>query len=152
MNSHYIENHLVKTTVGAIILNRENEEPRILLTRRGYPPFKGQWCLPGGHIDSNETARQAIIREVKEEVGLDFDAKFFRYFDEIIPEKKIHAVVLIFTGRTTGEPQTQSDEVSELRWFKFAEVRSLQLAFQHNQIITAYQKSDFSNLSRIPGR
>ena len=145
MNSPYIENHLVKATVGAIILNRDYEEPRILLTRRGYPPFKGQWCLPGGHIDLNETAYQAIIREVREEVGLDFDAHFFRYFDEIIPEKKIHAVVLIFIGNAMGELQAQPDEVTELRWFKFTEAVSLKLAFQHNQIISTYQQSEFSN-------
>jgi 8-oxo-dGTP diphosphatase len=135
MNEPFGEHHTVKTTVGAIILKQDVKDEKILLTRRGYPPFKGKWCLPGGHIDPNETARQAIIREVKEEVGLDFNARFFGYFDEIIPENNIHAVVLIFKGDATGELRAQPGEVSELQWFTLAEAQSLSLAFQHNKIL-----------------
>ncbi len=136
--------HLVKATVGAIILKQDEEKEKILLTRRGYPPFQGKWCLPGGHIDPDESAQQAIIREVKEEVGLNFDAQFFGYFDEIIPELDIHAVVLIFTGRTTGELQAQLGEVTELEWFSLTEAQSLSLAFHHNFILDAYKKSKSS--------
>jgi 8-oxo-dGTP diphosphatase len=82
--SAFIHNHLVKTTVAAIITRKSKDGLQVLLTRRGYPPYKDQWCLPGGHIDEYETAQHAIIREVKEEVGLDFEARFFTYFDEII--------------------------------------------------------------------
>jgi 8-oxo-dGTP diphosphatase len=56
-------------TVAAII---KNEAGKILLTRRNVDPFKGQWCLPGGHIDDNEKAFDAVIREAKEETGLEF--------------------------------------------------------------------------------
>ena len=108
MKWRFRKQHIVKTTVGAIILKQHDEEgPKILLTRRGYGAFQGLWCLPGGHIDPNESAKQAIIREVEEEVGLYFDARFFGYFDEIIPELQIHAVVLIFTGNASGQLQAQ---------------------------------------------
>jgi 8-oxo-dGTP diphosphatase len=133
--------HLVKATVGAIIVKQDEERVKILLTQRGYPPFQGRWCLPGGHIDPDESAQQAIIREVQEEVGLSFDARFFGYFDEIIPELDIHAVVLIFTGKTTGQLQAQPGEVTELEWFSLTEAQSLSLAFQHNLILEAYKKS-----------
>jgi len=137
----YKKQHLVKATVGAIIAKQEEEREKILLTRRGYQPFQGRWCLPGGHIDPEESAQQAIIREVQEEVGLSFDARFFGYFDEIIPELDIHAVVLIFTGKTTGQLQAQPGEVTELEWFSITEAQSLSLAFQHNLILEAYKKS-----------
>ena len=97
--------------------------------------------MPGGHIDPDESAQQAIIREVKEEVGLSFNARFFGYFDEIIPELDIHAVVLIFTGKTTGQLQAQPGEVTKLEWFSLADAQSLSLAFQHNRILEAYKKS-----------
>ena len=128
----------VKTTVAAIITKREGDEIRILLTRRGYPPYKGQWCLPGGHIDPFEAARTAVIREVKEEVGLDFEALFFGYFDEIIPDKDIHAVVLLFDGSVKGEPKPQPGEVTEIGWFTLEESMSMELAFHHNQILVVY--------------
>jgi 8-oxo-dGTP diphosphatase len=126
-----------KTTVAAIVLSAENTS-KILLTRRNIPPFKGQWCLPGGHIDQYEPVRNAVIREVKEETGLNFDARFFEYFDEIIPEYNIHAVVMVFEGSGVGTLKAQIDEVTEISWFSLDEARSLPLAFMHNQILNRY--------------
>jgi 8-oxo-dGTP diphosphatase len=123
------------TTVAAIIKNDEN---KILLTRRNIEPFKGQWCLPGGHIDENEKAFDAVIREVKEETGLDFEPKFITYFNEIIPKHEWHAVVLVFAGKGTGELAAQEREVTDIDWFSLEEARSLSLAFVHNQILDEY--------------
>jgi len=128
-----------KTTVGAIISTQNgNDASKILLTRRNIEPFKNHWCLPGGNIELYESAREAIIREVKEETGLDFEGRFFAYFDEIIPEYGLHAVVLIFTGKASGIPQAQPEEVAEIAWFSLEEARSLTLAFNHNDILDRY--------------
>jgi 8-oxo-dGTP diphosphatase len=126
-----------ETTVAAIIVQGD-DATRILLTRRNGPPFKGLWCLPGGHIDRFERARLAVIREVKEETGLDYEARFFHYFDEIIPQQEIHAVVMAFEGTGTGELLPEEREVSEAAWFTLDEARLLPLAFTHNEILDAY--------------
>jgi 8-oxo-dGTP diphosphatase len=130
------------TTVGAIILSKDKDGEKILLTRRGIEPYRDHWCLPGGHIDRYETARAAMIREVREETGLDFDARFYRYFDEIIPELEIHAVVLVFTGTATGSLARQESEVLETGWFSADEIHSLPLAFQHHRILEEYFRGD----------
>ena len=122
-------------TVAAII---KNDEGKILLTRRNVKPFKGQWCLPGGHIDPYETVKGAVVREVKEETGLEFEADFLNYSDEIIVEQDIHAVVIVFTGYGIGQISTQEREVSKVAWFSLDEARSLALAFEHNKILKAY--------------
>lgn len=124
-----------KTTVVAIITNAESQ---VLLTRRNIEPFRDCWCLPGGHIDLNEPAAAAVVREVKEETGLDFDARFCGYFDEIITERNIHAVVLVFAGCASGTAQRQEAEVSEMRWFSLDEARAMPLAFFHNQMLDVY--------------
>ena len=129
-----------ETTVAAII-TQGDDATRILLTRRSIPPFEGRWCRPGGHIDRFEAARVAVIREVKEETGLDLDARFFRYFDEIIPQREIHAVVLAFEGMGTGDLVPSDGEVSEIAWFPLEEARALPLAFRHNEILEAYAAS-----------
>jgi ADP-ribose pyrophosphatase YjhB (NUDIX family) len=50
-----------EATVAAII-TRGDDATRVLLTRRNGQPFRGLWCLPGGHIDRFERARDAVIR------------------------------------------------------------------------------------------
>jgi 8-oxo-dGTP diphosphatase len=142
---------MTEVTTAAIVTDGDGDDCRILLTRRAVPPYKGKWCLPGGHIERTETAANAILREVKEETGLDFAPRFFRYFDEIIPDKGIHAVVLVFVGSCTGELVPSSCEVSETRWMSLGESRSLLLAFLHREMIEAYAQEIGATLSAQQG-
>jgi 8-oxo-dGTP diphosphatase len=130
----------VKATVGAIITRQVQDHEEILLTERNIEPFAGQFCLPGGHIDGFETARDAVTREVKEEIGLDFSPKFFHYFDEIIKALNWHAVVIIFTGSASGTLTPQPEEVATIRWLELSKIPSYELAFKHNEIIQAYAR------------
>ena len=57
-----------KAATVAIIINNNNE---ILVCRRAKEPAKGTLDLPGGFTDIGETAEEGVIREVKEETGLD---------------------------------------------------------------------------------
>ena len=53
--------------VGAVV---QAEDGRLLLVRRGRPPARGRWSLPGGHVEPGESEEQAVVREVAEETGL----------------------------------------------------------------------------------
>jgi|WetSurMetagenome_2_1015567.scaffolds.fasta_scaffold193620_2 8-oxo-dGTP diphosphatase len=131
-----------EATVAAILTSVRDGSPHVLLTRRAQGlSFAGYWCLPGGHIERYEKARDAAIREAKEETGLDFDAQFFGCFDEIIPEREIHAVVCVYTGEGQGELVVPPEEVSEIQWFPLQAALTLQLAFDHHAILAAYPSS-----------
>jgi len=43
---------------------------QILLVKRGIPPNPGDWCLPGGYIEMDESPSNGAVRELKEETGL----------------------------------------------------------------------------------
>ena len=54
--------------VGAVV---HDDSGRLLLVQRGHDPHRGLWSLPGGRIEPGESAEQALVREVREETGLD---------------------------------------------------------------------------------
>ena len=62
--------------VAAVIkaLNQEGE-PIIFATQRGYGEFKDGWEFPGGKIEEGETAREAIVREIREELDTEIQVE-----------------------------------------------------------------------------
>ena len=60
--------HNTAAAVAGLIID---ENGRLLLTKRANEPAKGKWDLPGGFIDPDECAEDALKREIKEELGLE---------------------------------------------------------------------------------
>lgn len=57
--------------VGAVV---HDADRRLLVIQRGHDPHRGMWSLPGGRVEPGETAEEAIVREVREETGLEVTA------------------------------------------------------------------------------
>jgi 8-oxo-dGTP diphosphatase len=127
-----------EATVSAVIVTPDLS--KFLITRRKSGLYQGMWCLPGGHIHRGETMREAVIREVKEETGLDFDPQLFSCFDEIIPEHDIHTITVVFDGPANGTLTPQADEVAEIGWYSLGEVQGMAFAFRHKDIIESYAR------------
>lgn len=56
--------------VVAAIIEKDN---KIFATQRGYGDFKDGWEFPGGKIESDETPKEALIREIKEELDTEIE-------------------------------------------------------------------------------
>jgi 8-oxo-dGTP diphosphatase len=131
-------------SVAAIITRVEAGTLQILLTKRAdnLQNFPGAWVIPGGHVEQYEPREQAIIREVKEETGLNFQPTLFGTYDEIFKERGIHAVVTVYAGPADGVLVADEYEVSEIGWYSLdAALNSdLEFGFEHRKIITDFMQ------------
>ena len=113
----------------------------IVLIKRGNPPRLGAWSLPGGAQDLGETVKEGIIREVKEETGL--DVKVLEIIDVIDsinrdPDGQIkyhYTLVDACVVETGGTLKAGSDAI-EAQWFSIKETEGLYLWSETNRIIT----------------
>lgn len=71
--------------VGGVVVHRG----RVLLVRRARPPLQGEWSIPGGLVEIGEPLASAVEREVKEETGLEVEAReVIGVFEGLFPPSK----------------------------------------------------------------
>ena len=127
-----------------------DEKGRILLTKR---QDNGQWCLPGGGMDSGESAVEACEREVLEETGLSVKVKrlvgVYSHPDQLAvysKTDKFQIVALHFEAVIIGGELGLSDETSDFGYFALKEVEGLEMLGRHKERILdtlANQKEAF---------
>lgn len=105
-------------------------DKKILLNKRakGVEKFPGFWGFPGGKNDENETPQEAVIREVKEEIGLDFQIS-----NLFLTSKGASGKVYSFLGSESGIVSLQKEEVDEIKFFNYSETNKLNLAFPYTK-------------------
>lgn len=113
---------LPKVGVGAVILDEAN---KVLLVLRKKAPEAGCWSLPGGKVDYMETIENAIMREIKEELGVEIEiTQLVCVTNHIIQSEDVHYVAPTFTARiTNGEVQNREPHALEdVQWFSINEI------------------------------
>ena len=109
--------------VGAVVV----EDGRLLLVRRGRPPGAGEWSIPGGRVEAGELVADAVVRELREETGIDGVCGPLLTWVELVGEDH-HFVVLDFTVRAPGgQAPVAGDDAAEAAWVPLDQVASLGL-------------------------
>jgi ADP-ribose pyrophosphatase YjhB (NUDIX family) len=117
----------------AVIFNETRE--KVLLTQRAD---NGHWCLPGGHMESGESASEACEREVLEETGLKVRATrllgVYSNPDQLVIYKdgnKAFFVVLNFEVQVLEGEVGLSDETTDVGWFTLKDMESMPIHANH---------------------
>jgi 8-oxo-dGTP pyrophosphatase MutT (NUDIX family) len=112
-----------------------DEEKRVLLTRR---TDNGQWCLPGGAMDSGESAAEACEREIWEETGLRVRVKrlvgVYSDPDQLViyPDgNKVFVVALSFEVEITGGEPGLSNETTDVGFFSVIDMGTMPILGNH---------------------
>ena len=127
------EPHERTTAAVGVVCLRASE---VLLIRRGAPPLEDAWSLPGGRIEFGERARDAALRELKEETGCDAELTgLIDVIDGIWPGR--HYVIIDYAARwRAGEPRA-GDDARDARFFSRSELDQLGLWSETRRIIEA---------------
>lgn len=126
-----------------------DEKGRLLVTRRGTEPNKGQLDIPGGFVDFNETFEEAAKREIKEELGLSEDdyskPVYFTSYLADYPWKKVtyQCITTAFAAQLKPDIKPEAlEEIDEILWLKKADIDASKFSFQgHIKAMAAAAKA-----------
>lgn len=132
-------NKLEKTPVVVVDAIIEYPNKYIALIKRGIEPFKGQWALPGGHVNIGETVEKAVIREAKEETGIKVKIKkLLGVYSGPKRDPRRHSVAVVFICLPISGKLKASTDAQEV--YKVQNWQKLKLAFDHKKVLTDYKK------------
>lgn len=122
-----------------------DKNKRILLQKKtlDYPYWPdGPWLLPGGEIEKGETAEQAIIRELKEELCNDFDVKFFKIIKFRNPNGLNVKENTFISNFNKDISSIRINEGAGFAFFDISELDLINIIPFHFQIIKEYLKEN----------
>ncbi len=105
-----------------VVLGLTVNKGKLLLIKRKLPALKVNWAFPGGVTHENETEEEAVVREVKEETGIDVEVK-----EKLLERKHPDTLVQIvyFSCKPLGNLNPKigdSKDIEEVEWVPAKEV------------------------------
>ena len=109
--------------VAAIICDDYEKKTKIFATQRGYGDYKDGWEFPGGKIEEGETPQQALVREIREELGAEIEVHDLIDVIDYDYEKFHLHMNCYWATVANGELQLLEHEAA--KWLEFGDLRSV---------------------------
>lgn len=124
----------IAVTVDAVVLNNQNNKPKVLLIKRKNDPFKNKWAIPGGFLEKDENLEYGAKRELEEETGLKIDTLIqLKTYGGVDRDPRGRTISIAFIAITQQQEVKAADDAVEAKWFNLHELPSL--AFDHSEIL-----------------
>lgn len=127
------------------------EDNKILLVKQRVSE-KRSWSLPGGKLERGETLEQGIVREMKEETGLDTEIVKLLYVSDVSTTDNTLLHITFLLKRVCGEIQLPSNEfennpIYDVKFVNVSELEDYGFSKKFIELI----KCDFSNAGNYVG-
>lgn len=122
----FIDFGLYTLGAGGIVVKEDNGQRSVLLIQRNRSPGLHLWTIPGGYIEHDETVEYGIVREIREETGLDTEIiKLVGYRNYI--ERGKNDSYVIFLMRLVGGQliETPIEEIAAIGFFTADDLETL---------------------------
>jgi 8-oxo-dGTP diphosphatase len=127
----FVDFHNPAPAAGAVVIL----EGKLLMVKRASDPYQGDWCIPAGFIEWEESPRHCAERELKEETGLDIVAgKIFNVYSGT-DDPRTNALLILYFGSIAGGTPIAGDDASEVAFFGLQEIPSNIAFLAHRQAI-----------------
>ena len=125
----------------------------MLLLRRRFPPNRGLWAIPGGLVELGESVREAVIREVKEETGLDVELEgILDVATDIHRDRagriRYQYVLVDYVARHSGGVVLPNAESTAWGWFSRSESEHLKMSKNTRGAVRKYFENFFGTSAR----
>jgi len=111
---------------------------RIVLVRRAEEPRRGDWCLPAGFLEIDETPEECAVRETREETGLDIRVGELYGVDIGRDDPRTRVVLIIYLAELLGGELQAGDDASEAGWFGSGDLPERIAFATHRRAIARY--------------
>ena len=113
-----------------------DDDFNFILIKRLNDPYKNCWALPGGFVEYGEKVEHAVIREAKEETGLDIELnKLVGVYSDANRDPRGHTVSVVYMASIVGGQLKSDTDAKDVQYFEISELNKMDLAFDHKQIL-----------------
>src|SRR5262245_41266859 len=106
--------------VDCVVFGLDDEDLKVLLIRRGAPPFADRWALPGGFVHTDETIDEAARRELREEAGIEkvYLEQLYTFGDvDRDPRERVVSVAYYALVKLMDHKVRAATDAREAAWF-----------------------------------
>jgi ADP-ribose pyrophosphatase YjhB (NUDIX family)/N-acetylglutamate synthase-like GNAT family acetyltransferase len=94
----------------------------VVLIKRGHPPHLGEWTLPSGFVEADESTEEAAIREAEEETGLKIELIEMAAINSFPEGPPVSGIMIFYRARPIGGELRAGDDAADVRVFKPNEI------------------------------
>lgn len=123
----------------------------VVLIKRGSPPHKGEWTLPSGFVEADESAEEAAIREALEETGLEVEIIELANINSFPEGPPVSGIMIFYRMRPIGGKLQAGDDAADAKVFQPDEMPLLPFR-THREMMSEWLETHATNVGERPIR